>query len=313
MAVGRDTLINGITTFLRDHPPSTLAEIRDSLGREIDAAGPEALARLNERLGDGGGDWSYCSHDPLARRIHHVLAESLLHRDSTIFGLEHAAAVAGRPIVIFANHLSYSDANLLEILLQRFGGSVLADRLTVMAGPKVYSSLKRRFSSLCFGTIMTPQSSALSSEDAVMNPRDVARAARVSIDTAHERLEKGDALLVFGEGTRSRSSGMQHLLPGVSRYLEGPGTWVLPAGITGTEELFPVGVDALHSVPICVRFGRPFPAQLLHERANGDRKLMMDGIGLAIASMLPPEYRGAYGDDTAELDEARRLLRICQS
>ena len=212
--------------------------------------------RLNERLGDGG-DWTYCSQP---RRDGFTTSRGQsLHRDSAIFELEHAAAVAGRPIVIFANHLSYSDANLLEILLQRFGGSVLADRLTVMAGPKVYSSLKRRCSSLCFGTIKTPQSSALSSEDAVMNPREVARAARVSIDTAHERLEKGDALLVFGEGTRSRSSGMQHLLPGVSRYLEGPGTWVLPAGITGTEELFPVGVDALHSVPICQRFGRPFP------------------------------------------------------
>jgi hypothetical protein len=84
---------------------------------------------------------------------------------------------------------------------------------------------------------------------------------------------------------------------------------VLPAGITGTEELFPVGVDALHSVPICVRFGRPFPAQLLHERANGDRRVMMDAIGLAIASMLPPEYRGAYGDDASDLDDAKCLLR----
>jgi 1-acyl-sn-glycerol-3-phosphate acyltransferase len=309
MAVGRDTLINGITTFLKDHDPSRLAEIRDSLWREIDGAGPQAMARLNERLGDSGGDWTYCPHDPLARRIHHVLADSLLHGGSSVVGLEHIARLAEHPVVIFANHLSYSDANLLEILLQRFGGSALADRLTVIAGPKVYSSLKRRFSSLCFGTIKTPQSSALSSEDAVMNPREVARAARLSIDIAHERLEKGDALLVFGEGTRSRSSGMQHLLPGVSRYLEGPGTWVLAAGITGTEELFPVGDDALHSVPICVRFGRPFPAHLLHERASGDRKLMIDSVGLAIAGMLPTEYRGAYADDAADLDGARLLLK----
>jgi len=60
--------------------------------------------------------------------------------------------------------------------------------LTVVAGPKVYSSLRRRFSSLCFSTIKTPQSSAVSSEDAVMNAREVARAARQSIDVAHERL-----------------------------------------------------------------------------------------------------------------------------
>ena len=39
------------------------------------------------------------------------------------------------------------------------------DRLTVVAGPKVYSSLRRRFSSLCFGTIKTAQSNTISTED----------------------------------------------------------------------------------------------------------------------------------------------------
>ena len=40
---------------------------------------------------------------------------------------------------------------------------------------------------------------------------------------------------------------MQHLLAGASCYLDGPGTWILPVGITGTEALFPVGGDALQS------------------------------------------------------------------
>ena len=120
--------------------------------------------------------------------------------------------------------------------------------MTVIAGPKVYSSLKRRFSSLCFGTIKTPQSRALSTEDAVMNTREVARAARRSIDIAHERLRQHDALLVFAEGTRSRTKGLQPMLPGVTRYLDGPDTWILPVGIIGTEALFPVGDDTLHPV-----------------------------------------------------------------
>jgi 1-acyl-sn-glycerol-3-phosphate acyltransferase len=215
------------------------------------------------------------------------------------------AAVAGRPVVIFANHLSYSDANLLAVLLQRAGGQELADRLTVIAGPKVYSSLKRRFSSLCFGTIKTPQSSALSSEDAVMNARDVAHAARRSIEIALERLALGDALLVFAEGTRSRTTGMQPMLAGVTRYLDGPDTWILAAGITGTESMFPIGEDKLHRVRIVTRrLSRP-SADALRERAGGDRRLMMDAVGLAIAALLPAEYRAAYGDDVADLDEAR--------
>jgi acyltransferase-like protein len=181
--------------FARDHAPA-LGEIRESLQREIDDAGPAALAALGYRL----------SHA----------------------GTEHLAGVAGKPLVIVANHLSYSDANLLEVLLHQAGAGALADRLTVIAGPKVYSSLRRRFSSLCFGTIKVPQSSRLSTDEAVMNPRDVALAARRVIEIAHERLRLGEALLIFAEGTRSRSGEMQRLLPGVARYIDWPGTWILP-------------------------------------------------------------------------------------
>jgi hypothetical protein len=83
---------------------------------------------------------------------YHVLADRLLQSDSALIGAEHLTAVAGQPVVIFSNHLSYSDANLLEILLNRNGGTEVSDRLTAIAGPKVYSSPMRRFSTLCFGT-----------------------------------------------------------------------------------------------------------------------------------------------------------------
>ena len=303
----RDTLIAAITTFLGGRDPRTLDEIRGALARDIDAAGPEAVKTLVGRLATDGVDWSYYPPDPLARHIHHLLADRILQPGSGLFGGEHLAAVAEAPVVIFANHLSYSDANCLEVLLHRKGAS-LSDRLTAIAGPKVYSSLKRRFSSLCFGTIKTPQSSSLSTEDAVMNPREVARAARRSIDVAHERLRAGDALLVFAEGTRSRTYGLQPMLAGATRYLDDPATWVLPVGITGTEALFPVGGETLHSVQTVARLGFPFKAGALREGAAEDRRLMMDVIGAAVAQLLPPEFKGSYREDAAGLGEARGVL-----
>jgi 1-acyl-sn-glycerol-3-phosphate acyltransferase len=70
--------------------------------------------------------------------------------------------------------------------------------------------------------------------------------------------------------------------------------WVLPAGITGSDAMFPIGEDGLHQVTAVVTIGPPVEARALHDEAHGDRRLMMDAVGQKIAELLPCEYRGAY-------------------
>ena len=83
---------------------------------------------------------------------------------------------------------------------------------------------------------------------------------------------------------------------------------MLPVGIAGTEALFPIGDHEIHPVRIVARIGRPVKASVLEERSVGNRRLMMDVIGIMIAALLPDEYRGAYGDRAEDLDEAREIV-----
>lgn len=304
-------LVVEILSFLAKHDAPCDDDIRRRVSHEVHQAGDAALVALCSRLERLGADWTYYPPDPLARRLHDVLAVRLLAPDSAATGGEHLTALAAYPVVIAANHLSYSDANLVQVLLSRIDAA-LADRLTVVAGPKVYATLTRRFSSLCFGTIRTPQSSGLANSDSAMSPREAAQAARRSIEVARDRLAHGEALVVFPEGTRSRSGAVQPMLPGVARYLEVPELRIVPMGITGTGELFPVGEQVFRPVTAALRVGRPMRAETLRERAGGNRRLIMDCVGLAIAQLLPPMYRGAYADDRPELEEARSILRTLE-
>jgi 1-acyl-sn-glycerol-3-phosphate acyltransferase len=303
-------LLSAVLDFFGGQDLATRDKLHLAVEDEIARAGPQAVLDLKARVTADDG-WEYYPPDPLARRIHHRLAGRFLTPDSRFSGVERIARVIDAPVVMVANHLSYSDANVVDVLLRRAGAEALADRLTALAGPKVFTSRERRFSSLCFGTIKVPQSAEVSSDEAVLNVREVARAARRAIDVAWERIAAGDALLLFAEGTRSRTAAMQPMLAAASRYLEAPGVWVLPLGLEGPETLFPVEDATLRPACLVMQIGEPFRAQDLFAHARQNRRVVMDTIGLAIAELVSPSYRGVYADADA-FPDARAALRAAR-
>jgi 1-acyl-sn-glycerol-3-phosphate acyltransferase len=300
-------IVEQVLAFLSEELETSREPLRKDLERLLEGAGKERIAGLVDRLRTTGEEFTYYPRNALARDINGIVATYTLDERSGIAGTEHLARATKQPVVFLPNHLSYSDANLFDVLLARSGLDELSARLTVVAGPKVYSEAMRRFSSLCFGTIKTPQSSARSSDEAVMSMKEVARLARDALRAAEERQSRGDAILVFAEGTRSRAQAMQRTLTAITRYCEEPSVLVYPLGISGTERLVPVGEERAHRTTARITVGKPALSGDLSAACDGNRRRMMDVVGVAIARLLPPEYRGVYAESEAEMEDARRI------
>jgi hypothetical protein len=85
----RDALLDGILRFLAAQDRCAPGAMRVVLERELDRAGSAAILALKEGLASDNG-WRYYPHDSLARRIHHVLADQCLSRESAVLGIEHS-------------------------------------------------------------------------------------------------------------------------------------------------------------------------------------------------------------------------------
>lgn len=107
---GPDDLTDAIIAFVARKAGISQARIRDLLERIVEEAGPDAIGRLQARLGEPAEHWGYYEGEPLARRVHHQLAPIVLQEPPSVACAAHLDQVRGRPAIIVANHLSYSDS-----------------------------------------------------------------------------------------------------------------------------------------------------------------------------------------------------------
>lgn len=224
--------------------------------------------------------------DPRGRLISREWIRDIV-LNPTISGLDHLSDSAARgPTLLLCNHLSYFDASAADAVLAWSGRVDLADRLVAAAGPKVYQDLFRLLAAAGLNTLPVPQSTSFSHTEKLA-PRELARRANESLGAATEALEAGFLLLIYPEGSRSRTGRLGPFLRGIYRYLSCvDGMQILPMAIVGTEAIMRVGNPKLRPGPVQIAFGAP-----LHVGPDGSPREILALAHARVAALLPEHLR----------------------
>jgi cytidylate kinase len=228
-----------------------------------------AVGRKPERSGKDVGGPDIQGFYRAVRTIARGLARLLFRL--RIDGLEHLPAHGG--FILAANHASLIDPPLLGVCATRKLGYLAKEELFRPPG------FKHLIEAL--GAI----------------PIHRRGLDRRGLETAKEVLSSGSGLVLFPEGTRTRSGRLGSARPGVSMLAAEAVVPVVPAHIAGTWR---VGRSLLKRPPIAVRFGSPIPPP---SRGSGPEwraevrdhaERIMDaiaGLGTQVGGQAPPVPR----------------------
>lgn len=204
----------------------------------------------------------------------------------------------GKKIVFMSNHLSYADQPVFDQALKRNGFGEIANKVIALQGLKIERNLLRRFLISSSNTIRIWPPTIHPADEKEKNKKFAMD--RQALEYAKLNLNNGYHLLIFPEGTRSKTKKLQRGEPGVTHFLTlSKDTFVVPVGICGTEKILPIG----RSIPLpkssSVTFGEPIivsqlVSQFGHLPKDEKRREMIDFIMKKIAGCLLQQYRGVY-------------------
>ena len=166
--------------------------------------------------------------EPLVRRLARVTLGWWCRVD--VEGIEHLPMTG--PVIIASTHASHADSIALGLASPR-KLSFLGDQ-RLLAWPIVGRWLP------AFGMV----------------PIDRGRADLAALGQIADTLANDEAVVLYPEGSRSRDGAVHRPRSGVSRLAASTGTPVIPAGIQGTADLWPVdGRPRLRGTSVTVMFG----------------------------------------------------------
>ena len=119
---------------------------------------------------------------------------------------------------------------------------------------------------------------------------------RNTLRIARQVLKEGKVLGIYPEGTRSRTGRLQPARPGVALIAHESKATLLPVGIYGTEKLRGA-FWWLRRPKVTVNIGKPFALPTSSDERNKEEMASLTTFIMRhIAGLLPPDYRGVYGE-----------------
>ncbi len=169
------------------------------------------------------------------------------------------------PFLIAANHLAWTDIPLIPLLLP---------------GKVVFMAKEEYFASRIAWLVR------------FMGAFPVKRGEgdRQALRAAEDQLKKGKVVVLFPEGTRSKTGTMAKGHAGLGMIALRAGVPVVPVAIWGSEKVL-----KQFGAPVTISYGEPIvfkPKGTKMTREDIDNAT--EETMRAIAAMLPPEYRGVY-------------------
>ena len=126
------------------------------------------------------------------------------------------------------------------------------------------------------------------------------RAHHTALKEALEALDGGWLVAISPEGRRSPTGALLRGKPGAAFLARRAGVPIVPVAITNTHRVGS-SLSHLRRASIAVRVGRPFrlPSRPEVEGGSTSERLRDDTTRIMerLAALLPPEYRGVYGEE----------------